>query len=154
MPLSRNPNHYADIKQVLDTAIASGGLIFKVRNASGNYSAKQATHWLQRVRHFCRLLRDRDEELRGPGTFGQSPYDVLHFRRACGCQYASKCAMPTACEGHVIEITVGVAVNLVDDMTTLDGKPVDAVASAPAEVKVEDDLLLEALTRRKDLGLE
>ena len=72
MPTSRNINTYSDVREVLDTALDHGGLVFRLK------SPGKAKNWRQRAYTFRSLLqRIAEERLPLPGYQPGTPYDEL-----------------------------------------------------------------------------
>ena len=76
MPLSGNIHNYADVRRVLDTAVARGGLRFRLT------SPGKAISFRQRAYKFIQLAQAHHAETIGhiPGLRPQTPYDGLRLR--------------------------------------------------------------------------
>lgn len=114
MPTSRNVNTYSDVREVLDTALEHGELIYRLATPG------KARNWRQRAYTFRNLLQQLAEErLPLPGHRPGTPYDelVLELEESC------------------VRISLRVPKGI---MTLPDGTPVRA---KPAPAPEADDLI-------------
>lgn len=78
MPRNTHPSAYADIKPILDAALAAGGGVYRPKDRWGNPSPKAAVAWRARAYAFrAALLRHQTSDILGkPST----PYDGMVLR--------------------------------------------------------------------------
>jgi hypothetical protein len=150
VPLPKNPLAFLDIQAVLDAALeAKRDLIFKARNAHGEFTPGAAVNWVQRANRFRQVLRERDQSLRPDNEFGRSKYDELTITRRCTCR-ASHC-QTDPCVGHIIDIRFGTPAR--GDLSLPDGTPVEPARNTTPALEI-DPLLAAALRAKRDLGLD
>lgn len=150
MAHSRSITSFLDVDAVLRAARDAGGAQYLAKDARGEHTPGAGLYWLQRARQYIKLLRERDERLRGGTSPGHSPFDDVRLVRRCGCR--GKCEAKDAlnCAGHIIDITPGLDIR--GTLLSLDGAPL-ATTEAPPPTLTIDPLLEAALAAKRDLGL-
>lgn len=74
MPLPNNVNSYADVKVVLDAALAAGGGVYKLK------TEKEAVRWRQRAYHFRKLAQRQAAAGSNLANYQPpTPYDSMHL---------------------------------------------------------------------------
>jgi hypothetical protein len=148
MGASKNPAAYLDVDAILRAARDAGGATFHAETAQGARTPGAGLNWLQRARYYLKILRDRGAAF---GTSTATPFDDLRMVRRCGCRDKCQRADPTECEGHIIDIHVGVDV-VRGSLFSHDGQPL-ATTAAPISAPPLSPLMSEALAAKRALGL-
>lgn len=128
--MTKLPNSFGDVKQVLDAALTAGGGRYRLP------SKGKATHWRQRAYTLRKVLGDLDLKRKGdlPGAVPTTPYDMMWL----GIDPLDPC---------VVTITIGQPSGV---LTDLSGAP---ISLSPGEEKVVvDDLELAASALLEKLG--
>lgn len=128
--MKHNPNSYADVKQVLDAALAAGGGRYRLDTKG------KASRWRHRAYTFRKILQELDLERKRelPGAVPTTPYDKMWLAIAKDdpCVVEIKPAQPSG------------------QLTDANGNPI-SLASIPDDVQ-PDELDFEALELLRELG--
>lgn len=94
MGMPKTLGGYADVREVLDKAMAAGGARYRLPTPG------KATVWRHRANYFRKLLRDLDAETKSliPGAAITTPYDSVLLRIE-GCDVVIEMIKP---EGELI----------------------------------------------------
>jgi hypothetical protein len=114
MPLPRNIAAYADVRAVIDAAMAQGGAVYTPVDHTNEPSAKRAHYWLMRARTFRRLAFDNGEP-------GYADFDFILEEN---------------------KISIRIAPRLLGSLVSLEGKSLDVSAPAP-DLDIDIDALRE-----------
>lgn len=135
----QHPSAFADIKPILDAALAAGGGAYRPPGDS----PAAAIRWRHRAYSFRRALRYQQAQALGPFDINPvTPYDGIIL---------------TIEDSDPTTVLINKQQSLTGRLTTLDGAPLEPVrAAAETTVNVvEDDPLLEqARQQAAELGLE
>lgn len=138
----QHPSAFADLKPILDAALAAGGASYRPRDHTGKHSPEAAHRFRHRVYAFRRSLQYYQEKEGLGFTSTSTPYDAIILRIDPND--------PTC-----------VLINKPDDygdLKTLDGKPLKVGETPPASAAPsshDDDPLIEQARRQaKELGIE
>lgn len=130
MPMSKSPRDFPHIKEILDEAVARGGVRFTLN------SDKQAWRWRAQAYHFRKLVQREAQEQAGlMGTTMPTPYDGMFIQLS-----GATC---------IIQFHQAALIGL----TTLDGKPITEKTKAREPADDRDDLVDIASQVKKDLNL-
>lgn len=134
MPASRQLSNYADIKGILDAAIAAGGATYRLATPG------KATNWRQRANVFRSLFRGESQKANSiPGLVVSVPYEDWEWV----VDEADKC---------LIIIRPQVAKGVLKDMDGNDLAPKTTSVVAP-QPELDPDLVEQASDLVKRLSL-
>lgn len=142
MPRNTHPASYADIKPILDAALAAGGAAYTPRDRNGNTGPTVATAWRARAYAFrTALKRQASENNLGFGPTN-TPYDAMVLR----------------IDPRNEEVVLINKHDPLGDLVGLDGKPLP-VGPLSGDLTVTreelaDPLIEQARRQAADLGLE